>query len=275
MKTRNFFIAILFSLLVSVLLGYGVFWHVLARQIETGVRDIYDSAGKAGIVIEGRFPQISGFPFKHRLSFSGKIHTDGYVSVNIPQMEMTAFPLPGQMLEITFPQGLSVSSDASPMDGPAVDGDVWSLGYLSVTGPIPETIPAAATVESLRAWRDGGGAAVISSFEARKESLNVSGYGQIRLDNELQPAGYANVVMKGQVAFLGYLESKKLIDPKQSLITSSVLNGLSSQDEASGERFLKASLTVQNRKLLVGPIPVITFPAIEWPYAKVPLSVIE
>ena len=83
------------------------------------------------------------------------------------------------------------------------------------------------------------------------------------------------MAVRGHIAFMGFLGDKKLVDPQQKLITASVLNSLSSQDKGSGERFLKASLTIQNRNLLLGPIKIMTLPAIEWPYESMPTMDME
>ena len=267
MKTRGFITVICSTLLLAIFLGYAVFWFVLAAQIDNEIENFYISAAQSGIAIEGTPLQVTGFPGKHQLHFSGTLHQDN-LTLRIPSMEISGFPLFGQMILIDLPQGLSISE-------PSVDEDLWSLNYLNMSVLIPSALPAAATVESLRKWRDDGGNLEINSFSVHKGSLQLTGYGQLKFDSNLQVAGYANVVVRGHAAFLGYLEEKKLIDPRQKLITSSVFNGLSSQDKASGERFLKASLSIQNGKLLLGPIQIMTLPVIEWPYENMPTVDIE
>jgi|GEM_PF-1244413 len=267
MKTKTFIITLLCGLIASVVIGYSVFWFAVAGQIKHGIKDFYAQTKKDGISIEGPFPVISGFPGKHILTFTGKIGTSE-IAVDIPALTLQGTPLPGEMIEITLPQGLSASS----RKGPSIDSSVWSLDYLSLNGPVPQSFPASGTVEALRAWRDNGGAIAISQLVAHKESLRVTGNGRIKLDEHLQPDGYFNVMLRGHIAFLGFMEQKKLIDPKRALITSSVLNGLSGQDAESGERFIKGSLTAQNGKLLLGPIQVLSLPQIVWPY-KTPESV--
>lgn len=267
MKTRNFMIILCAGLLLSAALGYGVFWFTVKRQIETELVHLYAQAAAAGIDIEGAMPSISGFPGKHRARFSGNIRQGGEW-LQVPLMEISGFLLPGQDLMIEFPQGLSAA-------GINIDSDLWSLDYLSLSGPIPVALPAALTVESLRAWRNMGGVMIISAIAVRKNTLELEGYGKVELDERLQPAGYANVIVRGYAAFLGYLENKKLIDPKQNLITSTVLAGLSSQDEESGERFLKASLAIQNRRLMLGPITVFEIPPLQWPYEGMPIMNFE
>mgnify|MGYP001580122483 CR=1 FL=1 len=262
MKTQNFIIVIFTTLILAVALGYGVFWYVIADRINAEIKTLYETAANAEVVIEGEMPKVSGFPRKHAVTFAGKVQKDGY-ELDIPSLKISGFPLPGKLVNITLPQGISLS-------GPDIDSKIWSLDSLSFSGPIPLTFPSSATVEALRVWRDGGGSIDISTYDAQKEALHISGYGQLKLDDALQITGYSNMIARGHIAFLGYLERSKLIDPRQSLITSSVLDSLSSKDEATGERFIKGSLSIQNRELLLGPIQIMTLPVIEWPYEGVP-----
>lgn len=255
--------------LLSAASGYTVFWFVMKDQIRQQIEINFAHAAADDIIINGDFPQITGFPLPHRISFSGKIH-DGYRITTIPALEVKGFLLPGQNVTITFPHGLYISSDASAMDGPEIDTEIWSLDYLSLTGPVPASLPYAQTMEAMRGWRDGGGKITIRHFEARKKGLEVSGNGEFIIDGAMQPSGYFNTMVKGYAAFVGFLQEKKLVEPRDALITSAVLNGLSSQNPEDGSRFLKASLTLQNSKLLLGPIQILTLPVITWPYENMP-----
>ena len=267
MKARNFIITIFSALILAVTLGYGVFWYVIADRIDVQIKTLPEIASSAGVIIEGKISKTSGFPLRHTVNFSGRVQHDGY-TLNIPSLIISGFPLPGKILTITIPQGIALG-------GPDMDSKIWSLDSLSFSGPIPLTFPTSATVEELRAWRDSGGTIDINEYIAQKESLHLSGYGQLKLDKDLQIAGYSNMIAHGHIAFLGYLERNKLIDPAQSLITSSVLESLSLKDKTSGERFIKGSLSIQNRELLLGPIQIMTLPTIEWPYQGMPKMEID
>jgi hypothetical protein len=176
--------------------------------------------------------------------------------------------LPGRSVTISMPQGISAS-------GPSIDGEIWSLDYLTLTGPVPTSLPGRQTMEAMRDWRDGGGKITITHFEARKKGLEVSGNGELLIDGAMQPSGYFNTMVKGYAAFVGFLQEKKLVEPRDALITSTVLNGLSAQDPEDGSRFLKASLTLQNSKLLLGPIQILTIPIVTWPYENMPTENLE
>lgn len=246
--------------------GYAVFWHMAAKTINDEIASLFLEADKNAVTIDGARPSVSGFPRKHRIFFSGFIH-NGYATLAIPALEIKGFPMPGQEIDVLLPQGLSLSSDASPMDGDAIDSDIWSLSHLALAGPVPTNAPRARTVESLSRWRDGGGKITISSFALKKESLEASGNGEISLDNDLQPSGNLHLFVKGHQPFLGWLQEKNLIEPKQALITAAVLNALA-KDSGSGEREIEATLTLQNRNVLLGPLRIATIPETAWPYEE-------
>lgn len=76
------------------------------------------------------------------------------------------------------------------------------------------------------------------------------------------------------MAFLGFLQRKNIIEPKEAMISGTVLTGLSQQNPETGERFLTAGFTLYNRQLLLGPLRIMEIPEISWPY-DAPLSLFE
>ncbi|MBI4031296.1 MAG: DUF2125 domain-containing protein [Proteobacteria bacterium] len=254
------------GLILAGFAGYTAFWFTTARAIDNEIAALYLEADKRSIIIDGVRPSASGFPGKHRISFSGLIH-NGYMILAVPALEIRGFPLPDSALEVDFPRGLSLSSDVSPLDGKHIDSDIWSIDYLFISGIVPAMIPAAATVESLRAWRDSGAKFIIPSFALRKESLEASGKGEFFLDSDLQPSGNLALVASGHQPFLGWLQEKAMLEPKQALITSTVLNALA-KDNGDGERKIEAVLTLQNRNVLFGPLRITAIPEIDWPYKE-------
>lgn len=257
---------LIFGLICASFAGYAVFWHTTAQVINDEIVSLFLEADKNAVTIDGARPSVSGFPGKHQVSFSGFIH-NGYTTLAIPALKIRGFPVPGQEIDVLFPQGLSLSSDAFPLDSNTIDSDLWSLSYLAFAGPLPVHTPAAGTVEALSRWRDGGGRITVTSFALKKESLEASGSGEVSLDANLQPLGNLHLFVKGHQPFLGWLQKKNLIESKQALITSAVLNALA-KDNDNGEREIEATLTLQNRNVLLGPLRIMTIPEIDWPYEE-------
>jgi hypothetical protein len=254
-------------MLLSLASGYTVFWLVMKDHIRQQIEFNFARAAEDGLTVEGDFPAISGFPLPHRITFSGTVGNsqDSYI---IPALEVRGFLLPGWTVTVSLPEGIAAS-------GPSVDGEIWSLDYLTLAGPVPATLPDAQTMEAMRDWRDGGGKITITHFDVRKKGLEASGNGELLIDGAMQPSGYFNTMIKGYAAFVGFLQEKKLVEPRDALITSAVLNGLASQDPEDGSRFLKASLTLQNSRLLLGPVQILALPVIAWPYENMPTENLE
>ena len=120
--------------------------------------------------------------------------------------------------------------------------------------------------DCLRAWRQAEGKINVPAFALFKDSLKLSGSGMLSVDEDLQPAGSLKARISGYAAFLGDLRNSGLIEAKEALITGAVLNGLSQQDMETGERFIAAEIIAQNNALLLGPLPLLTFPRISWDY---------
>jgi hypothetical protein len=257
-------VAITLSALVTLaLLGYMAFWYVMADRIAKEINYQYYEAAAQGITITGGLPRVTGFPRAHKIIFSGSLQKENW-TLNIPQLEITGFLLPGQTIVIEMPKGASLSGIETPYP------DLWSLSYIYIEGVIPEDLPYAATVEALRAWRALDGAIRLEKFRINKDSLRLSGTSNVHLDNNLQPEGEFNVRIEGHMAFLSYLQSRGLLENKEALITATVFTGLSKQDPETGERYLETPITLQNRKLLLGPLELFDLPQFRWGYDNLP-----
>ena len=243
------------AMAVSFVIGFTAFWFFAADRIEKGVAVLRDQALVAGVVLDGTFSPVTGFPGPQRLTFSGRIERHGSI-VNVPALEISGLPLPRGTVTFSLPQGAVVESEKDP--------GLWSVKQASATFIVPIRLPSALTPEGLRSWRDHHGQLVVKKFSAAKESLTVNGNGVLMLDDRFQPTGSFNATATGFMAFLGYLQEKNLTDPRNALIASTVLNGLSVQDPKTGERTLNAVFTLQNRMLLLGPLMLTEVPPVQW-----------
>ena len=255
---RNTLAVLISGLILALLAGYTVFWHVTAARIDAQIDLFPQWAAEQGINLSGGFGKAYGFPRRHQVEFTGVLEKDG-AALSIPHARISGFPLPGQEIEIDL-------SDGGWVDSRETDPEIWSLDQLFLTVAIPTAIPPDLTIEALRAWRAAGGRIEIGDFIIRKDSLHVRGSGMLSLDNDLQPEGSLKARIGGYAAFLGFLQGKKLIEAKQALVTGAVLAGLSRQDPASGERYIQADLTLQNGMVLLGPLSLLSVPEITWAY---------
>lgn len=263
---KNFIAILIAGTVFSILTGYTVFWHVAAKQIETEVRGLYEQLADNGYRVEGEFPTITGFPDKHRISFSGWIESDDF-SLIIPSLKIYGFPIQRQTLTVTIEDGVY-------LEGNSIDSDLYAIDHASVTFSLPKTLPHSITVESLREWNFTNPRIDIEHFSFQKNTLSAEGHGFLSLDDDLQPQGELTTNTEGHRAFLGFLQRKNVIDSKEAMIAGTVLNGLSQHNSETGEQYLQTIFVVRGRQILLGPLSIAEVPVIEWPY-ETPLSLIE
>jgi len=253
-------------LTLTFIIGYSVFWFKVAGIIETSVQDFYNQAYDNNIKITEDQSSISGFPGPHSLSFSGSIEKDGLVVI-IPELTLTGFPFPGQDIALNVNHGFYIKSNIA---GITLDKDAFSINALSINTTIPDTLPYAMTVEALRKWRDSRQELLIHNFYLKKSPLEITGNGTLALDENLQPKGIINIKATGHMAFAGFLQDKNIINIKAALIAGTILNGLSRQNPETGQRVLEGTITLQNQKLLLGPLQMAELPRLQWGYDNPP-----
>jgi hypothetical protein len=256
--------AVLAGILLVLLGGYAAGWHVLANQLGTVIPLIPQQAAQYGITVDGKFSRVKGFPFTPEIDFSGRISGPAGGLV-VPQLTIQGLPLPGRTLEITMLKGAHLDSAHGDLDS-----DLWSVHDLTLTCIVPPQIPREATAETLRAWRDAGGKIDIRSFSLHKETLKVEGSGTLSLDDQLQPAGNFDARIKGYNDFIGYLKNKHVVKKKQTYIIQAILGAFAKQDMSTGENYLDTALTLQTRRLSLGPLEVFTVPEVVWPATSTP-----
>ncbi len=251
----------LIALLTPALL-YSAFWYILKTRIDAAIPGLIQQATAEGLVIEGNIPPVTGFPGPPAISTKDIRITSGGTLLDIPALEFKGFPIPGLKLSLLLERGAAITG-VFP-DGTPVDTEIWSVNKLGYTGKVPRALPAVINPQSLKKWRQSGGHLQITDFDLVKQPLEVKGTGDLRLDENLQPEGQVSADVYGYMAFLGFLEKKKLTKTKQALIAGALMEGLSKEDEKSGNRYIKADITIQNRRLLWGSFSLAELPLIPW-----------
>jgi hypothetical protein len=134
-----------------------------------------------------------------------------------------------------------------------IDGPVTS-------GPLPQV---------LEAWRSAGGAFDVKDFSLDWPPLSVAGNGTVALDEHLQPEGAFSTRIGGYSEAIDALVAQNDLDARGGALAKGVL-GLLSKNSTNGGREIQVSVTVQDQRLSVGPLRLLTLPAVSWPIAAVP-----
>jgi hypothetical protein len=239
-----------------LLVSYIGLWLYSAQWFNREIGRAYAESQDKGFRFLGEKPTLTGFPFIPEVYYAGGFQV-GNVMITFPEGHLRGYPIPGLIMRLSFPRGIQ-------MEGNMIDPAIWSASSLDVGLSIPYRIPADANRDTLAAWQESGGKIEITDYKMLKQSLDCSGYGLFKLDENLQPVVNFTSTMKGYPAFIEELNRDGIIDPFGAAIATGLLNGLASADEDTGENEVILSVTVQNRMLSVGPLQVGHLPEIVW-----------
>jgi hypothetical protein len=148
----------------------------------------------------------------------------------------------------------------------------WPLGpaiatvelNAALTGPMPRTPSLAARATG---WRDGGGTLEVQRAALQWGPLDLTGSATLALDEHLQPMGAATAKLRGYVATLDALAGARLIPPQAAIAAKAVLGLMAHAPDNGGPPEVEVPLTLQNRQLSVGRIPLAHLPEFSWPDA--------
>ncbi|MEE9318595.1 MAG: DUF2125 domain-containing protein [Rhodospirillales bacterium] len=121
-----------------------------------------------------------------------------------------------------------------------------------------------ARVEAITRWRDSSGALEVRRLDFRHGPLVVDGDGTLALDGDLQPIGSFTFRVQGFNEALDRLLKAGLIEPHPAALVKTVLAALARKTGDGGAQ-LKVPLSLQDRQVFVGPIPMAKIPVIRWP----------
>src|SRR5262249_44415292 len=130
---------------------------------------------------------------------------------------------------------------------------------LQLRGSIASGPPRAAVTK----WRDDGGTIEIEELELDWRPLRLTGSGTLALDAELQPQAALTATIAGYGEIVDSLLVAGAIKPNDGALAKIAL-GLLAKPGPSGERQITAPIAVQEGRLFVGPVRLMTLPKISW-----------
>lgn len=125
-------------------------------------------------------------------------------------------------------------------------------------------LPEGINAQSLRRWAGDGGAVDIKSLDVRHGVLGMAGEGTMALDGDLQPIGAFTAQISGFNDAVDALVAAGAAREQDGVLAKVVLGVLAKSPPGGGPKVVSLPLSLQDRKLSVGPIPLIRFKAIEW-----------
>ncbi|MDA0785803.1 MAG: DUF2125 domain-containing protein [Proteobacteria bacterium] len=134
-------------------------------------------------------------------------------------------------------------------------------GQLSVRGALD---PTDLSPDSLTRWRDAGGTLELANFSLVWGPLQIFGDGTLAVDDALQPVGAFTAQIAGIDRLINLLEQTGRMRPQQAAIARIALAVLTRAPANGGPPQARVPVSVQNRQLSIGPIPLLQLPVIDW-----------
>lgn len=129
----------------------------------------------------------------------------------------------------------------------------------SVKGPPPKALGRAALAD----WRDAGGIVEVKKLTFVHGSLAIAGDGTLALDADMQPIGAFSAGVRGYAELIDQLEAAGVIKPRPAAMAKAALGVLAGAQRPGGAE-VRVPLSVQDRRLYLGPVPVLRFQPLAW-----------
>jgi len=140
------------------------------------------------------------------------------------------------------------------------------IGVFSFFGTLIHPVPDGANWTSrLADWRNHGGTVAVRSLSLVWGPLAVGGSGRFTLDQNLQPAGEATARLVGYAATLDALAGAGSIGSGVATAVKALLTLLARPSSSGGPPEVDVPLSLENRTLSLGHIPLLKLPTLTWP----------
>jgi hypothetical protein len=151
--------------------------------------------------------------------------------------------------------------------GIALPRTVPSLGArvdtVTLSAALKGAVPAGKLRQSVTAWRDDGGTVELEQGTLRWGSLSATANGTLALDERLQPFGALTATIENHNAVIDAAVAGGTLRPDDASLAKVVL-GLMAKPGVDGKKQLTLPVTLQNRRLFLGPAQIAVLPAITW-----------
>lgn len=152
------------------------------------------------------------------------------------------------------------------------DGTTGPLGrhidHLEAEIGLDGALPSGPSRQALEAWRQAGGTVELRKVVVDWGRFQAEADGTLALDSDMQPIGAFTTRLSGVDNALDALVATGRIDPRAGAMAKIVLHVLAkpANDPAQPSE-VQVPVTLQDRKLFLGPAALVRLPRIDWPSA--------
>ena len=224
-------------------------WRVAATGL-AGTIDLHGSGALRGFTLALQQPDVT--------TPEGTVLASAAATAMLDQPETppTDFNMPLARVTLDL-RGLALPPGTRLLTEDAVETHSFDA---TIKGPMP----LAPLRDALTAWRDAGGVVELNSFAFAQGPLGVTGNATVALDAELQPEGAGSITTTGLSEALEILIKDGLVPADRALIARTTAKALE-KPGPDGKLQATVGLSLQNRTVSFGPVPLFALQPIEWP----------
>ena len=156
--------------------------------------------------------------------------------------------LSAQLGEVQLPQ-------APPPLAPRIDA-------LALTATAHGPISSGPIDRALAQWRDQGGTLDVEAAHVAWSGISADLEGTLALDESLQPEGALTVTITGADTLIDAAAAAGTIEPRQAGFAKAVVRAIALPG-GNGDT-VRLPLTIQDRRVYVGPAPIASLPPVKW-----------
>jgi hypothetical protein len=142
-----------------------------------------------------------------------------------------------------------------------------SIARIALAGEVRGRLPFEEGRAAIVRWRDGGGTIELSRIEGRWGALLLAGEGTLALDGAFQPVGAFTARIEGYSETVDALRAAGAVSGTNALAAKMALTALARRDgelTGGGRPYLTLPMSLQERRLYVGPVALLTVPTLAW-----------
>lgn len=231
-------------------------WHVAASD---GVRLATADAGIAARRLNGKAKtRASGFSASiHAEDVSGSGLATGLGAAALE----ASLALPRHPPQTDRDMLAAASVTLGGATFPQAPAAVRHFDAISAAATMRGAMPPGPPESALAHWRDDGGTLDLDGLRFARDGASLDVTGTLALDEALQPEGAFTATLTGADKVVDGLVASGVLKPGISGIVKAVLRALASSGDPNT---LNTPVTIQNRRIYVGPIALGEMPAIDW-----------
>jgi hypothetical protein len=141
------------------------------------------------------------------------------------------------------------------------------IARIAVAGEVRGRLAVEEGRDAFGRWRDDGGTIELSRVEGRWGALALAGEGTLALDGAFQPVGAFTARIEGYSETIDALRAAGAVSGTNALAAKVALTALARRDgelTGGGRPYLTLPISLQERRLYVGPVALLTVPALAW-----------